>query len=112
MEAMRNHRESYDTEGFYDPSGESEKPEEGIKPEGVCTTGSGICGTASSMKVNCGIFEKYLNRIDNYGFLLSEYKSPEYLDLNEVFIQGAGMDQPAMTGKKGRRFSRQWDRRR
>ena len=27
--------ESYDTEGFYDPSGESEKPEEGdTKPEG------------------------------------------------------------------------------
>ena len=30
-------------------------------------------------------FEKYLNRIDNYGFLMSDYGSPEYINLNEVF---------------------------
>ena len=31
-------------------------------------------------------FEKYLNRIDNYGFLMSDYGSPEYINLNEVFF--------------------------
>ncbi|MFR3752213.1 MAG: hypothetical protein ACLTW9_07535 [Enterocloster sp.] len=42
-------------------------------------------------------FEKYLNRIDNYGFLMSDYKSPEYINLNEVFYSGAGLEQSPLT---------------
>lgn len=42
-------------------------------------------------------FEEYLNRIDNYGFLMSDYQSPEYINLNEVFYSGAGLEQPPLT---------------
>ena len=42
-------------------------------------------------------FEEYLNRIDNYGFLMSDYKSPEYINLNEVFYSGAGLEQSPLT---------------
>ena len=42
-------------------------------------------------------FEKYLNRIDNYGFLMSDYGSPEYINLNEVFYSGAGLEQSPLT---------------
>lgn len=42
-------------------------------------------------------FEEYLNRTDNYGFLLSDYQSPEYINLNEVFYSGAGLEQPPLT---------------
>ena len=105
--------ESYDTEGFYNPSGESGKLEEGSeKPEAGDTKSEGESAqpeaeSAAPRQLNedeLRYFEKYLNRIDNYGFLLSEYKSPEYLDLNEVFYSGAGMDQPAMTGEEREAF--------
>ena len=42
-------------------------------------------------------FEEYLNRIGNYGFLMSDYKSPEYINLNEVFYSGAGLEQSPLT---------------
>ena len=42
-------------------------------------------------------FEEYLNRADNYGFLLSDYRSPEYINLDEVFYSGAGLEQPQLT---------------
>lgn len=42
-------------------------------------------------------FTEYLNRWDNYGFLLSEYESPEYVDLDQVFYSGAGMQQKELT---------------
>ena len=42
-------------------------------------------------------FEEYLNRIDNYGFLMSDYQSPEYINLNEVFYSGAGLEPPPLT---------------
>lgn len=37
-------------------------------------------------------FEDYLNRIDNYGFMLSMYESPVQVDLGQVFYVGAGME--------------------
>lgn len=37
-------------------------------------------------------FEQFLNEEDGYGFLLSEYDSPEYMDINQVFYQGAGAE--------------------
>lgn len=36
--------------------------------------------------------EKYLDQMENYGFLLSVYESPTQVDLNEVFYVGAGME--------------------
>ncbi len=42
-------------------------------------------------------FEEYLNRTDNYGFLMSDYQSPEYINLNEVFYSGAGLEQFPLT---------------
>ena len=42
-------------------------------------------------------FEEYLNRTDNYGFLMSDYQSPEYINLNEVFYSGAGLEQSPLT---------------
>ena len=42
-------------------------------------------------------FTGYLNRWDNYGFLLSEYESPEYVDLEQVFYSGAGMEIEELT---------------
>ncbi len=37
-------------------------------------------------------FEDYLNRIDNYGFMLSMYESPVQVDLGQVLYVGAGME--------------------
>lgn len=37
-------------------------------------------------------FEEYLNKMDNYGFLLSVYEKPTQADLNEVFYVGAGIE--------------------
>lgn len=42
-------------------------------------------------------FMDYLNRFDNYGFLLSEYESPEYVDLAQVFYSGAGIEFDELT---------------
>lgn len=42
-------------------------------------------------------FEEYLNQSDNYGFLLSDYRTPEFIDLNEVFYSGAGLEQTPLT---------------
>lgn len=41
-------------------------------------------------------FQEYLNRGSHYGFLLSEYRSPEYINLDEVFYSGAGLEQSPM----------------
>ena len=77
---------SYNTEWSYDLSGESEDPG-GEAPRQL-------------KEEELRYFEQYLNQADNYGFLLSEYKTPEYLDLNEVFYSGAGLEQSAMTGEE------------
>ena len=42
-------------------------------------------------------FEDYLNRIDNYGFMLSMYESPSEVDLEQVFYVGAGMEVSEMS---------------
>lgn len=42
-------------------------------------------------------FEDYLNRIDNYGFMLSMYESPSEVDLEQVLYVGAGMEMPQMS---------------
>lgn len=77
---------SYNTEWSYDLSGESADPG-GEAPRQL-------------KEEELRYFEQYLNQADNYGFLLSEYKTPEYLDLNEVFYSGAGLEQYAMTGEE------------
>ena len=77
---------SYNTEWSYDLSGESADPR-GEAPRQL-------------KEEELRYFEQYLNQADNYGFLLSEYKTPEYLDLNEVFYSGAGLEQSAMTGEE------------
>ena len=77
---------SYNTEWSYDLSGESADPG-GEAPRQL-------------KEEELRYFEQYLNQADNYGFLLSEYKTPEYLDLNEVFYSGAGLEQSAMTGEE------------
>lgn len=77
---------SYNTEWSYDLSGESADPG-GEAPRQL-------------KEEELRYFEQYLNQADNYGFLLSEYKTPEYLNLNEVFYSGAGLEQSAMTGEE------------
>ena len=77
---------SYNTEWSYDLSEESADPG-GEAPRQL-------------KEEELRYFEQYLNQADNYGFLLSEYKTPEYLDLNEVFYSGAGLEQSAMTGEE------------
>ena len=77
---------SYNTEWSYDLSGESADPG-GEAPRQL-------------KEEELRYFEQYLNQADNYGFLLSEYKTPEYLDLNEVFYSGAGLEQSGMTGEE------------
>ncbi len=42
-------------------------------------------------------FTNYLSRIDNYGFLLSEYAAPAEINLEEVFYSGAGIQMQPMT---------------
>lgn len=37
-------------------------------------------------------FTNIINSNENYGFLLSEYTSPEGIDLNQVFYNGAGIE--------------------
>ncbi|MCB7319100.1 YARHG domain-containing protein [Lacrimispora sp. 210928-DFI.3.58] len=41
--------------------------------------------------------EKYLNRGDNYGFLLSDYDGPQEIDLEEVFYNGAGISREGLS---------------
>lgn len=85
-EKVKEVSESYNTEWSYDLSGESADPG-GEAPRQL-------------KEEELRYFEQYLNQADNYGFLLSEYKTPEYLDLNEVFYSGAGLEQYAMTGEE------------
>ena len=85
-EKVKQVSESYNTEWSYDLSGESADPG-GEAPRQL-------------KEEELRYFEQYLNQADNYGFLLSEYKTPEYLDLNEVFYSGAGLEQSAMTGEE------------
>lgn len=85
-EKVKEVSESYNTEWSYDLSGESADPG-GEAPRQL-------------KEEELRYFEQYLNQADNYGFLLSEYKTPEYLNLNEVFYSGAGLEQYAMTGEE------------
>ena len=77
---------SYNTEWSYDLSGESADPG-GEAPRQL-------------KEEELRYFEQYLNQADNCGFLLAEYKTPEYLDLNEGFYSGGGLEQSAMTGEE------------
>ena len=84
---------SYNTEWSYDLSGESaDLDRESADPDGEAPR--------QLKEEELRYFEQYLNQADNYGFLLSEYKTPEYLDLNEVFYSGASLEQSAMTGEE------------
>ena len=85
-EKVKEVSESYNTEWSYDLSGESADPG-GEAPRQL-------------KEEELRYFEQYLNQADNYGFLLSEYKTPEYLNLNEVFYSGAGLEQSAMTAEE------------
>ena len=85
-EKVKEVSESYNTEWSYDLSGESADPG-GEAPRQL-------------KEEELRYFEQYLNQADNYGFLLSEYTTPEYLNLNEVFYSGAGLEQSAMTGEE------------
>lgn len=85
-EKVKEVSESYNTEWSYDLSGKSADPG-GEAPRQL-------------KEEELRYFEQYLNQADNYGFLLSEYKTPEYLNLNEVFYSGAGLEQSAMTGEE------------
>ena len=85
-EKVKEVSESYNTEWSYDLSGESADP--------------GGEAPSQLKEEELRYFEQYLNQADNYGFLLSEYKTPEYLNLNEVFYSGAGLEQSAMTGEE------------
>ena len=45
-------------------------------------------------------FMDYLNRWDNYGFLLSEYMNPECADLDQIFYNGAGISMEELTAEE------------
>ena len=45
-------------------------------------------------------FTEYFGRVENNGFLLSEYDSPEYIDLYEVFYTGAGIDPESISDEE------------
>ncbi len=51
-------------------------------------------------------FGEYLSRMDNYGFLLSAYDSPEYADLAQVFYNGAGLEPNPLTKEEEEEFLR------
>ncbi len=59
---------------------DSEKEEEAEPMEGRPLTSEELAA-----------FQTFLNDGSNYGFLLSEYASPEYLDLGQVIYNGAGI---------------------
>lgn len=92
--------------GALDSSGTQEdyvSPESSFAPESS-TTPDNIAGRPAENEPKRQLtedelrgFEEYLNRTDNYGFLMSDYQSPEYINLNEVFYSGAGLEQSPMT---------------
>ncbi|HAG68991.1 MAG TPA: hypothetical protein DCL38_03345, partial [Lachnospiraceae bacterium] len=45
----------------------------------------------------CRIISRDLNSMEYYGFLLSEYDSPQYIDWHEVFYNGAGLEEVKWT---------------
>lgn len=45
-------------------------------------------------------YTKWLNQTDNYGFLLSDWETPEKLNLLEVFYSGAGISRQATEEQK------------
>lgn len=49
-------------------------------------------------------FEAYFSRQDNYGFLLSDYRTPEEINLDELLYSGAGMEQKDLTEEERRAF--------
>ena len=49
-------------------------------------------------------FSDYLSRSGNWGFLLSTYKSPGEIDLNELFYSGAGISNYSLTEEEGEDF--------
>ena len=82
---------------------DSVSPESSFTPESS-TTPDNIAGRQTENEPKRQLtedelrgFEEYLNRTDNYGFLMSDYQSPEYINLNEVFYSGAGLEQSPLT---------------
>lgn len=48
-------------------------------------------------------FETFVNQ-GNYGFLLSDYEAPEYMDLNQVFYDGAGIEVTPLSAEEEKAF--------
>lgn len=48
--------------------------------------------------------EAYFSQQENYGFLLSDYRTPEDINLDELLYSGAGMEQRALTEEERQAF--------
>lgn len=70
------------------------------KPETEIETESNTLAERQLTEEEVQFFEDYVNRADNYGFLLSMYDSPAQVDLEQVFYSGAGMEQAPMSAKE------------
>ena len=42
-------------------------------------------------------FTQWINQVNNYGFLLSEYTQPQDVDLSQVFYIGAGIENTSLS---------------
>lgn len=50
------------------------------------------------------LFTSFVNSNENYGFLLSEYDSPNQVDLNQVLYSGAGMETESLSAEEEKAY--------
>lgn len=84
----------------------NEGEENGSLPEGAQDSPTRLSQdeTRQLTEEELGMFQEYLNQAGHYGFLLSEYQSPEYINLDEVFYSGAGLEQAPMNEAESTAF--------
>lgn len=75
---------------------EEQKQTDGVSAEQEQSEGgSSESGSRELTKEELAEYTEWLNQQDNYGFLLSDWNTPEKINLLEVFYNGAGISQQA-----------------
>lgn len=75
-------------------AGAGQEDADGTAPEEADTLENDTGKPVRLTQEEIQFFTEFIQKMENYGFLLSAYDAPEYVNLDEVFYSGAGIDEP------------------
>jgi len=75
-------------------AGAGQEDADGTAPEEADTLENDTGKPVRLTQEEIQFFTEFIQKMENYGFLLSAYDAPGYVNLDEVFYSGAGIDEP------------------